>query len=989
MRLLPLRQLSTSPLFLSGVACGTALISGLIVLATNQILKPGPLKPATRAAESETRAFATAGYGHLPLLFEKNLGQTAPAVQYLARGAGYSLFLAGDEAVLSLQAHIPTATAPHSKGSDGLQRLPDSSDAAQIRTVSIVRAQLVGANPATQPQAEDALPGHSNYLTGSSVASWHSDVAQYARLRYHDIYDGIDLVYYGNQGQLEYDFVVAPGASTDRIRLRYRGIDSASIDAGGDLHLHNAGGELVEHKPRIYQTRDGRLDTVDGRFRIVHDQQAIEVAFEVGDYDRARPLIIDPVLSYAGFLGGSSNEQGLSIAVDSSGAAYVTGFTPSADFPTTSGASQTGYAGNTDAFVSKISADGSTLVYSTYLGGGQSDAAYGLAVDSGGQAYVVGYTSSADFPTTAGAFQTSLLGSQNAFVSKLSADGGSLVYSTYLGGTAIEQARSVAVDNTGAAYITGYTSSTDFPTTAGAFQAALTGTADAFASKLSADGGHLVYSTYLGGTSSQQAFGIAIDGAGAAYVIGETTSSDFPTTSGAYQTSLGGSTDAFISKISANGHSLVYSTYLGGAGSEVGLGIALDSHGSAYVTGYTLAGGFPTTPNSFQPTANNNQHGFVTKFSADGSSLVYSSYLGGTLAQISQSIGVDSTGAAYVTGPTNSVDFPAIGTQFQSAPAAAIFSFVCKFSVDGSSLTYSALLGGSTLDWTYGIAVSPGGSAYVTGYTESSDFPATSAAFGTSLGGAMDALVAKITEITLSPATVDFGYVPAATPSAATTLTLSNDSDDDVTIDSIAASNPAFAAASHCGTTVAAGASCTIDVRMTPATFGAVSGTLTITTSEAVLTASLSGIGVAVPVASASLASLDLGTSVNGNPTSASVVLTDIGPAPLAITAITTSVGFSQTSNCGSNLAPGAQCTITVIFQPTQLGVSNGSLTIASNSALGAVRVNLTGKNVYYPTASSGSSSGGGAIGGDVLVLLAAMAGLRRRFAQRAGSMLR
>src|SRR5712675_1074542 len=588
-------------------------------------------------------------YGKLPLQFEANRGQTQEDVRFLSRGPGYNLYLTAGEAVLVLAK-------------------PDAK--AQEKSVAL-RMNLVGAARKPVVTGLDELPGKANYFIGKDRSKWRTDVPTYAKVRYENIYPGIDLVYYGNRRQLEYDFVLAPGADPKKIVLGFKGAKKLQIDAQGELVLHAPGGDIRQHKPVVYQDIDGVRHKIAGSYV---RKGANRVGFKLAAYDATRPLVIDPVvLSYSTYLGGSGDNSGRSIAVDADGNAYVTG-TASAGFPTTAGAFQPTGSGMSDAFVSKLNPAGSALVYSTYLGGSGSDAASGISVDAAGNAYVAGGTISIDFPTTAGAFQATLAGSGNAFVAKLDPTGSALVYSTYLGGSSAgalgDSASGIAVDAGGNAYVTGLTHSTNFPTTAGAFQTTFSDPSntvdpDAFVTKLNPTGSALVYSTYLGGSRFDSGAGIAVDGAGNAYVTGATQSGNFPTTAGAFQTAFkSGSnvnSDVFVTKLDSTGSSLVYSTYLGGGSDESGAGIAVDSSGSAYVTGRTNSSDFPTTPGVFQQPATpyGLYDAFVSKVDPAGSSLVYSARLGGSSSDDTGSgIAVDAGGNAYVTGTTSSDDFP-------------------------------------------------------------------------------------------------------------------------------------------------------------------------------------------------------------------------------------------------------------------------------------------------------------------------------------------
>jgi hypothetical protein len=485
----------------------------------------------------------------------------------------------------------------------------------------------------------------------------------------------VDVLWYGNQRELEFDVVVAPGADPRAVRLDVSGANGVEIDSHGDLVLASGAGRTTMRKPSLYQDAGGRRQAIAGGYFLLSDRQ---IGFRVGSYDTSRPLVIDPVLDYSTYLGGAGFDQAYSIAVDALGNAYVVGVAFTADFPTTPGAFQTARSGN-DGFVTKLSPDGSTFVYSTYLSGANCQS---VAVDSTGSAYITGYAA-INFPTTAGAFETSLRGGFDAFVTKLDPDGSSLVYSTILGGSFDDFGYDIALDAGGNAYVTGNTSYRapgpgDFPTV-NAFQPAYAGgTQDAFVTKVNPTGSALVYSTYLGGGTILNATedwgeAIAVDAAGSAYVTGETYSPDFPTTAGAYDRSRAG-LDAFVVKFSPSGSSLVYSTFLGASGREMGLDVAVDSSGSAYVTGLTESAdnpftpeydGFPTTPGAFQPRGSFDS--FVTKLNPQGSGLVYSTYLGGACGvDRAWGIAIDKAGNAHVAGDTGSLsvfcagDFPVV-----------------------------------------------------------------------------------------------------------------------------------------------------------------------------------------------------------------------------------------------------------------------------------------------------------------------------------------
>src|SRR5216117_242435 len=646
-----------------------------------------PATAATDARVSET-------YGKLPLYFEANRGQTDKDVHFLSRGPGYSLYLTSGEAVLVLAK--PNADAK------------DDARSAKARGESVaLRMSLVGAARKPVVNGLDEQPGKANYFIGKDPAKWRTNVPTYAKVHNRAVYPGIDLVYYGNQRQLEYDFVVSPGANPERIVLGFQGAERLEINAEGELVLHAAGGVIRQRVPVIYQEIDGVRTKIEGRYVL---KDAHRVGFQVAAYDPSRPLVIDPTLVYAAtYLGGNDADFGSGIAVDAAGAAYVTGQTFSTDFTASctdpcTVLDGTHGGGSADAFVTKINAAGTALVYSTYLGGSNDDYGYGIAVDAAGAAYVTGSTQSTDFaagctdPCTVLDLDAARNGRIGGFVTKINAAGTALVYSAYLGGSDYDYGAGIAVDAAGAAYVTGYTTSTDFTAGCTAPCTVLNGTLrgffDAFATKINAAGTALVYSTYLGGSGGDFAHGIAVDAEGAAYVTGSTQSADFTagctTPCTVLDATLNGVSDAFVTKINAAGTALVYSTYLGRNDYEDGWGIAVDAAGAAYVTGHTDSADFTAGCTAPCTVLNGSLAGlgdaFVTKLNPTGSALVYSTYLlGESPVEYGNGIAVDAAGAAYVTGETRR------GSYFDSPRDA----FVRKINAAGTALVYSTYLGGS------------------------------------------------------------------------------------------------------------------------------------------------------------------------------------------------------------------------------------------------------------------------------------------------------
>jgi hypothetical protein len=731
---------------------------------TTQRRLPPPARKAARARltlemlEDRTVPSAAAAYGQLPLTFEINEGQAAPQDNFLCHGSGYSLALTPTRAVLGLDNHAAT---------------------------NVLSLQLVGANPSAQPVGQDLLITRSNYFIGNDPSKWLTNVPSFGQVEYQNVYPGVNLVYYGNQGQLEYDFVLAPGADAGAIRLSVQGTQSVHLDAQGDLVLHTAGGDVVEHAPVVYQDIGGQRQSVAGQFVLEDDGQ---VGFQVGAYDRRAPLVIDPVLAYSTYLGGSGDDYGNGIAVDSSGNAYITGVTPSINFPTTQGAVQTSYGsgsnsgGYSDIFVSKLNASGTALVYSTYLGGsGYTVGGTAIAVDASGDAYITGLAGPS-FPTTPGAFQqTSSV--RTAFVTELNPTGSALVYSTYLTGSfGGDEGLGIAVNAAGNAYVTGYAISLDFPTTPNSFEphypdpyANTQGNGVTFVAEFNATGSALVYSTFLGGSTSyvdDQGNGIAVDSAGNAYVAGATDATDFPLMN-AFQTTnhnpnpYYSNGTGFVTKLNPTGSALIFSTYLGGSGYSSANGIAVDASGEAFVTGAAHSSDFPTTPGAFQTTLSSGA--FVTKFNAAGTGLVYSTLLGGGTSgsfDDAHAIAVDASGDAYVTGGTYSASFPVMNPlQGYNATSPTSNAYVSELNPSGSALAFSTYLGGSGGAIGYGIAVDSSGNIYVTG-TSGVNFPTTPGALQTSFGGSGDAFIARVS-LTPLPPSPSFAVAGYPSPTAA------------------------------------------------------------------------------------------------------------------------------------------------------------------------------------------------------------------------------
>ncbi|HKO96862.1 MAG TPA: SBBP repeat-containing protein [Pyrinomonadaceae bacterium] len=691
---------------------------------------PGPINLQARsnktAATSKTETRIQKDYGKLPLAFEVNAGQTDSRVKFVARGAGYSIFLTGDEAVLRLR----------KRQLELAKTQPISSN--------VLRMKLIGASAAPVVSGEDVQEGKSNYFVGKDSTRWQANVPNYSRVRYANVYRGVDQIFYGNQGQLEYDFVIAPEADYKQIRMKFAGAKRVRIDqTTGEVVLQfRDGSEARQPEPYSYQMSSGLRTKVAVKYVITRTG---EVSFVAAEYDRTQPLIIDPILVYSTYLGGTGSDTGNDIAVDSFGNAYVTGETDSLNFPTTNPL-QPGRDGGFDVFVTKINAIGSARFYSTYLGGGGSDEGNGIAVDASGNAYVAGSTTSTDFPTFF-ANQSANGGGRDAFVSKLNSFGSGLFYSTYLGGSATDTGSAIALDSAGNAYVVGSTNSTNYPTFI-ALRPFNAGGFDAFLTKLTAAGSGRVFSTYLGGSGDDSGFGVAVDASNNVYVTGSVASTNFPTINAVQVLSQGG-IDAFITEINSAGSAFVYSTYLGGLAEDVGRGIDVDSSGNAYVTGHTFSSDFPAI-NAFQFLLRGGSDAFVTKMNAGGAGLAYSTYLGGSDGNdAGQAIAVDQSGSAHVTGSTLSNNFPTfIPIQATRGDFFNSDGFVTKLTPGGAALIYSTYLGGNHSDEGHGIAVDTSNNAYVTGVTFATNFPVANAIqpLNGSSGGIIsnDAFVTKI-----------------------------------------------------------------------------------------------------------------------------------------------------------------------------------------------------------------------------------------------------
>ncbi len=745
-----MRQVSSKRL---GYIITIALISAMLIQpATPRPTDGGAHSSSTNAAPSLTR------FASLPLSFEPNVGQFDPQVRYLARGGGYTLFLTANEAVVSLASRQPgrEKSRPYMGDPVGAQFIAPS-DAANAAPPTVLRYSLRGANPAPQMVAQSELPGKSNYFLGNNPASWRTNVPNYARVAYQSVYPGIDMAWYGNSGSMEYDFSIAAGADPSVIRLAVAGADKVTLEAGS-LVLHTTAGDLRQPAPRIYQDGPNGRHEVAGGYVLEADGS---VGFALAAYDRSQAVVIDPQLVYSTYLGGNGTDVAW-VGLDGGGNIYAAGHADSTDFPTQNPIQRNYGGGGTypgDCFVAKLNSSGSVLIYSTYLGGSDRDECQALTVSASGEAYVTGVTQSNNFPV-ANALQPKIGGAANAFVAKIDSSGSSLNFSTYLGGSESDGGHGIAIGSDGNVYLTGETTSNNFPVVNALQRDNKGGFGDGFITEMKGDGSSIIYSSYFGGPGQEKAFGIALGPDGDAYITGFSSSPHLGTPN-SFQPTRKGGLDAFVARFRLTSPSLMYATYVGGSKDEWPWGIAVDSSGSAYITGKTDSTDFPVA-NPIQPSKADGQDAFITKINPSGSALVYSTYLGGDSGEEGWSIKVDSGGNAYIAGFTASSNFP-VANAIQHDRSGIVDAFVTKLNSSGSAFVFSTYLGGSGEDKSFSLALGNNGDIYVSGGTYSTDFPTASPLQQSNGGGRYDAFIARISE-SAPPPTPTVIPTPTAVP---------------------------------------------------------------------------------------------------------------------------------------------------------------------------------------------------------------------------------
>lgn len=707
---------------------GLVLAIGIFALTrratqTNEVL--APLSRPEQTLSIDERKTIAENFGKIPLHFEANRGQTDPSTTFISRAGDHTLLLKKNEAQLLLP--------NRSRASNGRSEAkPD-----------VLKMKLAAANEDPTIEGLDELPGRINSYLGNDPGRWQHDVPTFGKVKYAGVYPGVDMVYYGNQRQLEYDFLLAPQTNPDVIKLDFENAERVELAPNGDLLVRVGGQTVTHHAPVIYQEIDGVRKIVTGGYDLNAGNAAKNtmVGFSVGDYDHSKPLVIDPVVVFSTYLGGSGGddlftmEAGLGITVDAAGSVYIVGVTPSGDFPTLN--STQPFAGTFDAFITRLNPTGTALLYSTFFGGSDDDRSYSVSLGPAGEIFVSGFTFSTNFPTMT-PFQAANHGLNDGFLAKFTSSG-ALSYSTYLGGSSSDLCTFVKNQGANVVVFAGVASSTDFPV-ANAIRPNNAGAPDLVAGKLDLSTNTLVFSTYMGGTGSDvmNFASAAVDTAGNIYVAGVSNSFDYPTTPGAFQPESNGADEVVVTKLNPTGSAIVYSTFIGGNLIDNPDAMTVDDAGNAYITGFTRSANFPLK-NAVQPQLRD-PDAFVTKLNPSGSDLVFSTFLGGQNLERGSGIAADAAGNCYVTGRSNSGDFPA--KRSLRPPRGLDDAFVSKFNRDGA-LLFSTLLGGSGNDIGFGIVADGNNNVYVTGRA-TRNFLVTPGVLQSTLGGQADGFVTKL-----------------------------------------------------------------------------------------------------------------------------------------------------------------------------------------------------------------------------------------------------
>jgi Beta-propeller repeat len=933
--------------------CIIVLMMLLLLSAANPLLFANS---GQRAGTSQAELWRH--YGDIPLCFEPNQGQLSGDVQFLSRVPGFTVLLRDQE--------VEFMASGEQSGSNP----------------SIVRMQFIASRLVEKPIALDRQQGVTNYLKGNSPSAWLTQIPNFSRVAYMGVYPGVDVFFYGDHRQIEHDFVISPGADYRQIRVRLDGAQRLVLRADGSLALATSAGDLIFKAPQIYQYKNDRKVAIAGRYSL---RAPDEFGFELGKYDRTRPLVIDPVLAYSTYLAGSSVDVGTAIAVDQAGSAYVTGYTFSPDFPVQN--PEQGSCSNScsapDVFVTKFNPTGSALIYSTYVGGSSYDQGSSIAVDSQGNALVVGSTSSYDFPQKNG-LPVVLSTDTHGFAFSLNAAGSAFNFSTYLGGIGSDLATGVAADSAGNVYVSGYTSSVNFPVSPGnqIGPPPANVTNDVFLTKIAPSGG-LLSSTLIGGLTSNWPgtfayttfpVSVVVNPQGQASLAGNALDG-FPTTAGSFQPNYpgSGSTAGFVALLNASGSAFLSATYLGGTGGDNSSGVAINALGNVYITGSTSSSDFPTTPGAFQTTKlGSGQAAFVSEMDSTLSKLIYSSYVGATQSDYENatatSIALDAQGNTYIAGYTNAPSFPLVnallGTLPQSIYGNANAAFLSVLDPSGSALTFSTFLSGSVTASGAGVALDSSANPYITGYTSDPDFPTTASSFQpaipTSPYPVQHAFVTEFGVNTpsagacLSTNIMYFGTVEPGKSSFPIPVTLTNCGSLTLHVNSVTVSNPVFVIAENTCKSLSAGQSCLVKVRYTPPVAdGTDSGKLIFSDNAPITpqTVSLQGYS-ALPYLTLYGNAFNFGDQIVGVTSPPIFVQAwNQGFLPIHISSVSATANFAAINKCPLVLQPGNYCEIGATFTPSVGGVTNGTLYINDDAYGSPQTISLQGNGLAtYPT---------------------------------------
>ena len=902
----------------------------VVVMAA--LLTPVLSSAANHAQQIAIRkdSMALSRYARLPLLFEANRGQASVDADFISRGLGYNVYLNAKKITLALR---------HGRVGNGEER----------PSTNVVAIEILDGDIKCRLHGIEKLKSQTNYFIGNQSDRWQTSIQTYGKVEYENVYPGIDLIFYGRSGDIEYDFVVHAGADYRKIKLSIQGQDAESIEKDGTLILPAGLGTLRFRTPIIYQENAQGRTNVKGRFVLSEshgDAAARTLSFEVSPYDHTRPLTIDPVLDYSTYLGGSGDDAASGIAVDSTGNAYIVGTTASLNFPTTPGAAYPAHAACNpdcpDIFVAKINPAGTGLVYATYVGGNSDDVGSAIAIDSAGNAYITGATNSIDFPVSGTALQkncaSTCFSRHDAFAFKVNSTGSALLYSTYIGGSDEDWGTGIAVRQ-GNAYVSGFSASADFPTTAGAFQKSMQGQGSAFVLQLNTNGTALKFSTFLGEVDLSPAIAqIALDSSGNSYVAGNTLSPHFPRTIGAFHTSFLNalSNNLYVLKLNSTGSSLIYSTLIGGAAPG---GIAVDAVGNVYVA--ASAGPFyPITPGAVDQSCQANFGGaLLLKLNPSGSNLLTSAHIcpdrlwpAGVAFDASQNI--------VFSGYTDAPNLPTTVGSFQpSMRNTCCFSdaILGKIKADGSALVYMSYFGGNRGDSGV-LTKDSSGNIYMTGYASSTNLQLKTP-FQTANAGSMDAFIAKFTipqiKMSVSPAVLAFSRQGLNYGSKPLQVAVANLSTSTIPISAFVASGD-FGASSNCGAQILPGTHCAISVVFKPTVVGSRSGTLTLTDGIGVQNVRLSGIGISGPSVTFSSAK-EIETAPNTVSPPFPITITNTGNTTLNVTQIGLtngpSFGFSSAGNCFQGIAPQSSCIVNVTFTGYGFGPNYSIFSVVDNAS--------------------------------------------------------